>query len=75
MLTYITLKQDRRKFLALTGLTLKEFTALLPAFAEVYRKRYAGRKNLAGRKRQRAIGGGRHGQLETMEQKLLFVLG
>jgi Helix-turn-helix of DDE superfamily endonuclease/DDE superfamily endonuclease len=74
MLTYITLKRDRRKFLALTGLTLKEFTALLPTFAEVYRHRYAGRKNLAGRKRKRAIGGGRHGQLATMAQKLLFVL-
>jgi hypothetical protein len=74
MLTYMSLKRDRRKFLALTGLTVKEFKALLPVFAETYRKRYAGRKNLAGRKRKRAIGGGRQGQLESMEQKLLFVL-
>lgn len=74
MLTYANIKRDRRKFLALTGLTVKEFNILLPVFAEVYRKRYAGRKNLAGRKRKRAIGGGRQGQLASMEQKLLFVL-
>ena len=74
MLNYNSLKRDRRKFLALTGLTLREFKALLPIFAETYRKRYAGRKNLAGQKRQRASGGGCHGQLESMEQKLLFIL-
>ena len=32
MLEFARLKQNRRKFLALTGLTLKEFNALLPAF-------------------------------------------
>jgi len=74
MVIYVNIKRDRGKFLALTGLTVKEFNSLLPVFAEVYRKRYAGRKNLAGRKRTRAIGGGRHGQLASMEQKLLFVL-
>lgn len=42
MLTYGTLKRDRRKFLALTGLTLTEFKALLHPFTEGYRRRYAG---------------------------------
>jgi hypothetical protein len=71
---YTELKRDRRKFLALTGLTLKEFKDLLPAFTEAYHLRYVGRKTLAGRKRKRDIGGGCHGVLTTMEQKLLFIL-
>jgi hypothetical protein len=74
MLDYTVLKHDRRKFLALTGLTVREFESLLPAFSTVYEKRYAGRKTLAGHKRQRRLGGGRRGQLPTMEQKLLFIL-
>jgi hypothetical protein len=74
MLTYTTLKRDRRKFLALTGLIPKEFKALLPAFAEAYHQRYAGAKTLAGRQRKREPGGGQHGQLVSMEQKLLFIL-
>lgn len=74
MLEYKTLKRDRRKFLALTGLTLKEFKALLPTFTEAYRRKYASHKTLAGKKRQRQVGGGRRGMLETMEQKLLLIL-
>ncbi len=33
MLDYTEIKHDRRKFLALTGLTVKEFQSLLPAFS------------------------------------------
>jgi len=74
MLDYTKLKRDRRKFLALTGLTLKEFKVLLPAYHKAYRKRYAPEKTVSGRKRQRRIGGGRQGMLKTAEQKLLFIL-
>jgi hypothetical protein len=74
MLEYIKLKQNRRKLLALTGLTLKEFKALLPFFVEAYRCTYAGDKTLAGHKRQRLVGGGRASTLTTAEQKLLFIL-
>ncbi|HEY4690960.1 MAG TPA: transposase family protein [Anaerolineae bacterium] len=74
MLDYTKLKRDRRKFLALTGLTLKEFKVLLPAFQKAYRKRYAPEKTVSGRTRQRRIGGGRQGRLKTAEQKLLFIL-
>src|SRR5919197_5139448 len=74
MLTYGTLKRDRRKFLALTGLTLREFKALLPPFTEGYRPRYTGPKTLAGKKRKRQVGGGRRGLLEMPEEKLLFIL-
>ena len=74
MLEYTHLKRNPRKFLALTGLTVKEFKALLPAFSEAYRNKYEGDKTLAKRKRQRQVGGGRIGQLKTAEQKLLFIL-
>src|ERR671938_397222 len=74
MLAYGTLRRERRKFLAFTGLTLKEFKALLPAFAEAYCRKYTGHKTQAGRKRKRQAGGGRRGLLPTPEQKLLFIL-
>src|SRR5215217_2522979 len=74
MLAYSTLRRERRKFLAFTGLTLKEFRALLPAFTEAYCRKYAGHKTLAGKKRKRQAGGGRRGLLPTPEQKLLFIL-
>ena len=74
MLEYTKLKRDRRKLLALTGLTLKEFKALLPSFTKTYQRIYESTKTLAGRKRQRLVGGGRTGRLDTFEQKLLFIL-
>ena len=74
MLEYAQLKRDRRKFLALTGLTLREFRALLPEFSEAYQRRYESAKTRAGRKRKRQVGGGRTGKLSTIEQKLLFIL-
>jgi hypothetical protein len=74
MLDYTRLKHNRRKFLALTGLTPEEFKALLPPFDKAYRRRYDSNKTLAGRKRKRQVGGGREGMLNTVEQKLLFIL-
>lgn len=74
MIHFNELKQDRRKFLALTGLTLKEFNALLPAFATAYEDQYPANRTKTGRKRQRQHGGGRRGPLVRIEQKLLFIL-
>ena len=74
MLAYSTLRRERRKFLAFTGLTPTEFKALLPTFAEAYCRKYTGHKTQAGRKRKRQAGGGRRGLLPTPEQKLLFIL-
>jgi hypothetical protein len=74
MLEYTKLKRNRRKFLALTGLTLKEFRALLPSFTKAYQHIYESSKTLAGHKRKRLVGGGRTGHLDTTEQKLLFIL-
>lgn len=74
MLHYDELQSNPRKFLALTGLTVKEFQALLPAFESVYLQRYPANKTQAGQRRKRKVGGGRKGSLDTIEQKLLFVL-
>lgn len=74
MLEYTVLKRERRKFLAFTGLTVKEFKSLLPPFRAAYCRTYESDKTLAGRRRQRRVGGGRQGQLDRLEQKLLFIL-
>ncbi len=74
MLEYTKLKRNRRTLLAFTGLTLKEFKALLLPFAEAYRRSYQGEQTVAGHERQRLAGGGRRSTLQTCEQKLLFIL-
>jgi len=73
VLEYPRLKKNRRKLLALTGLTPKEFGMLLPVFAELYEQARADTTQ-RGTVRRRAVGGGRKGQLRTAEQKLLFIL-
>jgi hypothetical protein len=75
MITYSSLQTDRRQFLTLTGLTLREFQLLLPAFRQSYECLYPSTyQTLAGRARQRAVGAGRRGALTGPEQKLLFLL-
>jgi DDE superfamily endonuclease len=74
MMTYTELQSDRRRFLALTGLTGREFQLLLPAFARSYERLYQPDQTLAGQPRQRFAGGGRKGVLHTLEEKLLFLL-
>ena len=74
MLTYTKLKRNRRKCVALTGLTPKEFGALLPAFARAYQEQYPAEKTLTGQPWKRQVGGGRKGVLREAEQKLLFIL-
>jgi hypothetical protein len=73
VLEYQRLKKNRRQFLALTGLTPKEFSMLLPVFSELYEQARVDTTQ-RGTVRQRAVGGGRKGQLRTAEQKLLFIL-
>jgi DDE superfamily endonuclease/Helix-turn-helix of DDE superfamily endonuclease len=55
-----------------TGLTPQEFNDLAPTFAQVWQGHT--RRNWQGRKRQRARGAGPHSQLDTPEEKLLFIL-
>lgn len=74
MLEYRRLVRDRRKLLALTGLTRREFQTLLPAFVDTYQGRYESDTTVAGQPRKRRRGGGRIGKLQKAEQKLLFIL-
>lgn len=74
MLTYTELRRNRRKFLALTGLTPKEFKLLLPAFERAYARRFPSHQTRMGQPRQRQVGGGRKSALDRAEQKLLFAL-
>src|SRR5688572_25251333 len=74
MVTYADLRGDPRRFLALTGLTLREFDPLLAAFARSYERRYPADRTATGRPRQRRAGGGRTAVLHGPAQKLLFLL-
>src|SRR5271167_861019 len=56
----------------LTGFTRAEFEDLALSFAQVWREHT--RRNWLGQKRERAQGGGPHGQLDTSQKKLLFIL-
>jgi len=74
MVTYTELRSDRKRLLALTGLTLPEFELLLPAFVRSYERRYPPDRTLTGQPRRRAAGAGRTTVLAGPEQKLLFLL-
>jgi hypothetical protein len=74
MLRYNQVKRNARKFLALTGVTPKEFKLLLPAFEQAYTRAYPSHKTQTGKPRQRQSGGGRKSALAPIEQKLLFAL-
>jgi len=74
MITYAKLQNNRRQFLALTGLTLLEFQDLLTAFSHAYERQYPLDQTVTGQPRQRFIGAGRRGVLDRPEQKLLFLL-
>jgi len=74
MITYTKLESDGRQFLALTGLTPREFHLLLAAFIDSYERYYPIDQTLTGQPRQRFAGGGRRGVLHSPEQKLLFIL-
>jgi DDE superfamily endonuclease len=74
MLTYSTLKDRPREFLAATGLPHEEFARLLPAFAMAYSVLYPPDQTCDGKVRQRQVGGGAKGALPQMADKLLFIL-
>ena len=74
MLTYVTLQDRPREFLAATGLTQEEFVQLLPAFAAAYAVLSPPDKTREGKVRQRQSGGGAKGGLPQMGDKLLFIL-
>src|SRR3954453_13497649 len=74
MVTYTELRSDRKRLLALTGLTLPAFELLLPAFRRAYGDLYRPGRTLAGRPRPRSAGAGRRAVLGGPEQKRLFLL-
>jgi hypothetical protein len=74
MMTFTELQGNRRKFLALTGLTVPEFQQLLAPFDRSYERLFLTDRTLTGRPRQRFPGGGRRGVFYDPEQKLLFLL-
>jgi len=74
MLNYPELKVDRRKLLALTGMTPQEFEQVLAAFSHAWDRLYPLDQTVDGQPRQRFAGGGRQGSLPCPEQKLLFIL-
>jgi hypothetical protein len=74
MLSYDTLKDKPREFLAATGLRLAEFERLLPAFQAAYEHQYPPELTYEGKARQRGAGGGAKGTLPSFADKLLFIL-
>ena len=74
MLTYSTLQDRPREFLAATSLTHEEFARVLPAFAAAYAVLYPPDKTWEGKVRQRQSGGGAKGGLPQMADKLFFIL-
>lgn len=74
MLTYDSLKDRPREFVAATGLTHEEFAQLLPAFSAAYAALYPSDKTRTGKPRQRRVGAGAKGVLPQMTDKRLFLL-
>ena len=74
MLTYPTLQDRPRDFLAATGLTQEEFLRVLPACVAAYTACYPLDKTWHGKVRQRKLGGGAKGRLAQVEDQWLFLL-
>ncbi len=74
MIRYEQLKKQPKRFLALTGLTLREFREVLPVFGQAYEARWPMNRTQTGHQRQRGPGGGRTSALPSVEDKLLFLL-
>ncbi len=74
MICYQRLKKQPKRFLALTGLTLREFKELRTAFGQVYEAQWPANRTQTGRPRRRRPGGGRTSALPSLEDKLLFLL-
>jgi len=74
MLYYNQLQKRPKDFLAMTGLQLDEFRKLLVAFEAAYLQHYPHALTLNGKARQRRVGGGVKGILQSGADKLLFIL-
>jgi hypothetical protein len=74
MLSYNTLRDRPRDFLAATCLTLDELPQLLPTFQDTYAQRYPDALTRTGKPRQRRRGGGAKGSLQRFEDTRVFIL-
>jgi hypothetical protein len=74
MITFKQLKSKPPIFRCLTGLRLKAFNELLPAFRQAYEEDLDRRDAKRELPRQRGRGGGRKGALPNIEDKLVFIL-
>ena len=74
MLSYNQLQKRPKDFLAMTGLQLDEFRKLLVAFEAPYLQYYPQELTLEGHARQRHVGGGAKGALQSAADKLVFIL-
>lgn len=72
MLNINRVLKDDRLMRSMTGMHLKAFNALLPAFAEALEETPIPRRSKAPR--QRASGAGRKPRLEPVEHKLFYIL-
>lgn len=73
MLTYPAIANKPRVFQSLTGLKVEEFQQLLQPFEQAWIA-YVQKHHIQGKPRQRRYGAGRKSQLNTIEDKLLFIL-
>lgn len=73
MLKYENLKKKPKEFLAATGLSVEEFERVLSVFGPQYTSRYA-QETVEGKARQRRTAGGGKANLDSREDKLLFIL-
>ena len=74
MLNYIKIQNKPRVFQSFTGLSLEEFLELLPAFTQAYESYLNEQDSKRKMPRVRAHGGGRKSFIDSVENKLLFIL-
>jgi hypothetical protein len=74
MVEYSKVRKHKQRLLSLTGLTDKEFQAILPNFRTALEASVKPNKTKAGKKRKRQQGGGRKSKLSSVEDQLLFIL-
>jgi hypothetical protein len=75
MSSYQQLQAKPTLFKSFTGITVRAFAELLPAFRQAYQEALDRRDGQRSAPRQRQRGGGSKGALPTLEDKLVFILG
>lgn len=71
-MNYKSLQNNETVFLSLTSVTVFEFEILLIAFAQAFSE--TTNRTVTNEARFRKYGGGQHGKLPNIEDKLLFIL-